>query len=91
MKKRVRVASWCASRPRGAELRIERPEFKDPQKWLVVVSIAGADGAIDTHTIKAAGPCALMDMVGLADASIKELCADGVTAKAARMEFFANV
>lgn len=87
--KRTLVASWDAKRPKGSELRRERPEYKDPQRWLVVVSITQPDGAKDTHSIKADQPCALANIFEIAERSIQELCRNTPTVTAARMEFYA--
>lgn len=88
-RKRTMVANWDAKRPRGTELRWLRPEFKDPQKWVVVVSITRPSGAKDTHSINAKSPCALMHIFGVAEQSISELCSGTPTVTAARMEFYA--
>ena len=89
MTRRTLVASWDAKRPRGTELRRLRPEFRDPQRWLVRIYTVRPDGAKDEHTIKARGPCTLAAMFAVVEQSIAELCSGTPTVTGARMDFFA--
>lgn len=86
---RTLVAKWDAKRPAGRELIKLRPEFRDPQRWLVRLYMARPDGARDEHTIRASAPCPLSAMHRQVVESIAELCDGTPIVTEARMEFYA--
>lgn len=99
MKRRTLVASWDGQRPKGTEMRRVRPEFKDPQRWLVVIHMVQParvnpeTGVMmpsieDLHTVKAPTLCPLLAMFPQIDKSLAELGEGDPVATKLRMDFY---